>query len=71
MTELVHEPKGTAPRTLIQTVRECNAQIYAWSTLMRKAARTLRATKNPWATMMAWQSNINYRNVALAPTSFT
>jgi radical SAM superfamily enzyme YgiQ (UPF0313 family) len=71
MTEVIHEPKGTAPLTLIQTMRECNAQIYAWPTLMRKAARTLWATKNPWATMMAWQSNINYRNVALAPGSLT
>ncbi len=71
MTELVHEPKGTNPHTLVQTVRECNTRIYAWPTLMRKAARTLRATRNPQATIMAWQSNINYRNVALAATSFT
>lgn len=29
MTDLVHQPKGTAPTALVQTVRECNARIYA------------------------------------------
>jgi hypothetical protein len=40
--------------------------MYAWPVLMRKAMRTFCETRNPMATMFAWQSNINYRNVAFA-----
>jgi len=69
MTEMIHLPRGAEPRDLVQTAAECTSRMYAWPTLLRKAACTLRATKSMSATMMAFQSNINYRNVALLPTS--
>ncbi|MEE9616446.1 MAG: hypothetical protein V3T90_05495 [Anaerolineae bacterium] len=66
MTELAHHSQGMKPETLSQTMRECNRRMYAWPVLVRKAMRTFRETRTPTATMFAWQSNINYRNVAFA-----
>ncbi len=66
MTEVAHHPQGMKPETLSQTMHECNRRMYAWPVLVRKAMRTFRETRNPTATMFAWQSNINYRNVAFA-----
>ncbi|MCK4315165.1 MAG: B12-binding domain-containing radical SAM protein, partial [Anaerolineae bacterium] len=66
MTEVAHHPQGMKPETLSQTMRECNRRMYAWPVLVRKAMRTFRETRNPTAAMFAWQSNINYRNVAFA-----
>jgi radical SAM superfamily enzyme YgiQ (UPF0313 family) len=64
MTEAVHHPLGMTPESLSQAMHENNRRMYAWPTLTRKAIRTLRETRNPMATMFAWQSNLNYRNVA-------
>jgi radical SAM superfamily enzyme YgiQ (UPF0313 family) len=64
MTEAVHRPLGMTPEALSQAMHENNRRMYAWPTLARKAIRTLRETRNPMATMFAWQSNLNYRNVA-------
>lgn len=66
MTKVVHQPQKMKPETLSQTMRECNNRMYAWPVLIRKAMHTFCETRNPTATMFAWQSNINYRNVALA-----
>jgi len=66
MTEVTHQPQGMTPEALSQTMHECNKRMYAWPVLVRKAIRTLHETRNPTATMFAWQSNVNYRNVAFA-----
>jgi hypothetical protein len=64
MTEVTHWPGGMAPVDLAHAVLESNRRMYAWPVLARKALRTLCATRNPMATMFAWHSNVNYRNVA-------
>jgi radical SAM superfamily enzyme YgiQ (UPF0313 family) len=66
MTEVIHRPRGMAPAALSQAMREANRRMYTWPTLVRRALRTFRETRNPTATMFAWQSNVNYRNVAWA-----
>jgi radical SAM superfamily enzyme YgiQ (UPF0313 family) len=66
MGETVHQPRGMTPETLAQVMGESSRRMYAWPVLARKAMRTLWATRNPTATMFAWQSNINYRNVSSA-----
>jgi len=65
MTEAVHRPREMALDALLRTMRESNRRMYAWPALLRKAVRTFLATRDSMATMFAWQSNINYRNVAL------
>jgi radical SAM superfamily enzyme YgiQ (UPF0313 family) len=64
MTEVVHRPLAMTPESLSQAMHKNNRRMYAWPTLARKAKRTLWETRNPMATMFAWQSNLNYRNVA-------
>jgi hypothetical protein len=64
MTEVVHRPQSMMPETLSRTMHESNGRMYAWPVLARKAMQTLYETQNPTATMFAWNSNINYRNVA-------
>jgi hypothetical protein len=66
MTETTHQPIGMTPDVLSQTMRECNHRVYSWPVLMRKALRTFRSTRSWIATMFAWQSNKNYRNVGRA-----
>ena len=64
MSEAIHQPLGMTPEALLQAMRESNRRMYAWPVLARKAVRTLLETQSPMATMFAWNSNINYRNVA-------
>ena len=66
MTEVPHQPQGMTPEALAQAMRSANRRMYGWLTLIRKAMRTLYETRNPMAAMFAWQSNVNYRNVATA-----
>jgi radical SAM superfamily enzyme YgiQ (UPF0313 family) len=65
MTEVTHVPSAMTPDELVRGMAEANRGMYAWTTLVAKAARTLLATRRPMATTFAWSSNINYRNVAL------
>jgi radical SAM superfamily enzyme YgiQ (UPF0313 family) len=65
MTEVIHQPQGMPPETLAKLMQQSNKWMYAWPVLARKAVRTFLETRNPMATMFAWKSNINYRNVAL------
>ncbi len=69
MTEVVHRPRGIDPALLTQIMGECNRQMYAWPMLIYKAMQTFRHTRSRMATMFAWQSNINYRNVALVSST--
>jgi radical SAM superfamily enzyme YgiQ (UPF0313 family) len=63
MTEVVHRPGRLEQVQLRQTMKKLNRQMYAWPILLRKALHTLIQTRNITATMFAWSSNINYRNV--------
>jgi len=63
MTEVVHRPGSLEPIQLIQLTEKLNRQIYAWPILLRKAFLTFAQTRNMIATIFAWNSNINYRNV--------
>jgi radical SAM superfamily enzyme YgiQ (UPF0313 family) len=65
MTEVTHRPLGMSVDALARSTVASNRRMYAWPTLVSKAARTLITTRDPTATMFAWSSNINYRNVAL------
>jgi radical SAM superfamily enzyme YgiQ (UPF0313 family) len=69
MTEVVHRPAGMEPSNLQETMRRCGRRIYSRRVLLRKALRTFRETKSWSATMFAWNSNINYRNVGSAKSS--
>jgi radical SAM superfamily enzyme YgiQ (UPF0313 family) len=64
MGEAIHRPRSMTPEALTQVMGESGRRVYAWPVLVRKAMRTLCETWNPMAAMFAWQSNINYRNVA-------
>lgn len=64
MTQVTHRPQGMTPKALSQAMHESNGRMYGWPVLVRKAMRTFYDTRNPMATMFAWNSNINYRNVA-------
>jgi radical SAM superfamily enzyme YgiQ (UPF0313 family) len=63
MTEVVHRPAGMEPSILRETMHQCGRRTYSRRVLLRKALRTFRETKSWSATMFAWNSNINYRNV--------
>lgn len=64
MTEVIHHPQGMSPEALAEAMGESNRRMYGWPVLARKAARTFLETRDPVAAMFAWNSNINYRNVA-------
>jgi hypothetical protein len=53
-----------------KTMRECLAKIYDRSVLKDKARQTLKYTGRWDATEFAYQSNQNYRNIAIAKTTF-
>lgn len=63
MTEVVHHPSCLEPARLNQIMEKLNHQMYAWPVLLRKALLTFLQTRKMIATMFAWNSNINYRNV--------
>jgi len=66
MSEVVHQPRGMSPAALARAMAECNRRLYTRSVRVWKAVRTLWATRSPTAMMFAWQSNLNYRNVAFS-----
>ena len=70
MTEVVYQPQAMEPATLSQAMRECCRRLYDTSVLERKAEMTYRETGDRVAAAMAWQSNLNYRNVVLADGTF-
>ena len=64
MTEVVHQPGGMDAAILRETMRRCRRRMYSRRVLIGKALRTFRETRSWSATMFAWNSNINYRNVS-------
>ena len=66
MGEVIYQPASMEPAALAQIMSTGNRRAYSRPVLLRKALRTLWRTRDPLATMFAWQSNVNYRNVASA-----
>jgi radical SAM superfamily enzyme YgiQ (UPF0313 family) len=64
MAEVIHQPAGMEPAALAHMMHICNQRAYSRPVLLRKALRALWQTRDPVATMFAWRSNVNYRNVA-------
>ena len=64
MTEVIFRPGSLEPVQLQQTMESLNRQMYILPVLLRKALNTFWKTRNMIATMFAWNSNINYRNVS-------
>ncbi|MBN1438051.1 MAG: B12-binding domain-containing radical SAM protein [Anaerolineales bacterium] len=67
MGEAVHRPRSMNPAELTCAMEESSRRLFSWPALARKAYGTLRETRSPMAALFAWQSNVNYRNVSLAP----
>jgi radical SAM superfamily enzyme YgiQ (UPF0313 family) len=65
MTEVVHQPGSMEANELTLSMQKSNQRMYDRSVLLRKAFRTLWKTRDFTAMMFAWQSNLNYRNVAI------
>jgi hypothetical protein len=63
MTQVVHQPENMSAVELALGILCCNRRIYSWPVMLKKACRTLMTTRNPMATMFAFHSNVNYRNV--------
>jgi radical SAM superfamily enzyme YgiQ (UPF0313 family) len=70
MLGAVHRPLGGTPETLLKAIRQALRRLYAWPVLVRKAARTLWATRDVVATNFVWQANLAYRKTTLAAGSF-
>jgi len=70
MTEVVFQPRKMEPDEFSEVMRDCVERIYDLSVLKTKAKRVLQQTGRWDTTEFVWQSNINYRNIALADSSF-
>jgi radical SAM superfamily enzyme YgiQ (UPF0313 family) len=64
MTEVVHRPGTMNSDDLVCAMQKANQKMYSLPTLMRKALSTYLSTRNGMATMFAWSSNQNYRQVS-------
>ena len=64
MTEVIHQPGRMTADQLQSLMKTLNRRMYAWPVLIRKAINTFWQTRDMTATMFAWSSNINYRNVS-------
>jgi radical SAM superfamily enzyme YgiQ (UPF0313 family) len=63
MTEVVFHPNKMSADELSNQMKEIDDQIHSWPTIIKKAFSTFSHTKAFSATMFAFGSNINYRNV--------
>ncbi|MCJ7547703.1 MAG: B12-binding domain-containing radical SAM protein [Deltaproteobacteria bacterium] len=63
MTEVVHRPGSLDPEQMNQTMQKLDRRMYSLPVLFCKALITFWQTRNKIATMFAWNSNLNYRNV--------
>jgi len=66
MNEVFCRPQEVELVVLSHITRKCVRRMYTWPVLVRKALQTFLRTRDPIATMFAWQANIDYRNVAQA-----
>ena len=63
MTEVIFAPRNMSKDELARISNEIQDELYANKVLLGKALRTLFKTKDAFTMMMAYSSNINYRNV--------
>ena len=70
LTEVVFEPSAMAADEFNHTMRECLDRIYDMQILKAKAKQTLQATGRWDATEFAWESNLSYREIAMAESTF-
>jgi radical SAM superfamily enzyme YgiQ (UPF0313 family) len=70
LTEVVMQPKLMAVDEMTQVMRECLARVYDMRVLKAKAKRTLAVTGRWDTTEFAWQSNLSYREIATADSTF-
>ena len=70
LTEVVYKPKLMKAEEFSKTMRECLRKIYDRPALKAKARQTLKFTGRWDATEFAYQSNQNYRTIAIAETTF-
>jgi radical SAM superfamily enzyme YgiQ (UPF0313 family) len=70
LTEVVYRPKQMTAQEFSKTMRECLRKIYDRPALKAKARQTLKFTGRWDATEFAYQSNQNYRTIAIAESTF-
>ncbi|MFV1966653.1 MAG: radical SAM protein [Pirellulaceae bacterium] len=70
LTEVVYRPKGMEPGQFSQIMRDCLRRIFDLPVIKAKAKQTFKETGRADTTEFAWQSNINYRNIAMADSTF-
>lgn len=70
LTEVVYEPKQMTAEEFSKVMRECLKKIYDRPVIKAKARKTLEFTGRWDATEFAYQSNHNYRNIAMADSTF-
>jgi radical SAM superfamily enzyme YgiQ (UPF0313 family) len=64
MAETTHKPLSMTPKELTEVVHESVCRLYDRWSVRRRFLRTLLATKSLRTAMWAYNSNLNYRNVA-------
>lgn len=70
LTEVVYQPKLMSADEMTQVMRSCLDRVYDMRILKAKAKRTLEITGR-WDTMeFAWYSNLSYREIAVAGSTF-
>jgi radical SAM superfamily enzyme YgiQ (UPF0313 family) len=70
LTEVVMRPKLMAVDEMSQIMRTCLSRVYDMRVLKAKAKRTLELTGRWDTTEFAWQSNLSYREIAMAESTF-
>jgi len=70
LTEVVYRPKQMEAEEFSKTMRECLSKIYDRPVLKAKARQTLKLTGRWDTTEFAYQSNQNYRTIAMAESTF-
>jgi hypothetical protein len=71
LTEVVYRPRQMEAAEFSEVMRECLAKIYDKPALKARARQTLKCTGRWDATVFAYQSNQNYRAIAMAETTFS
>jgi len=70
LTEVVYRPRHMTSGEFSEIMRECLRKIYDRRALKAKARQTLKLTGRWDATEFAYQSNQNYRTIAMAESTF-
>jgi radical SAM superfamily enzyme YgiQ (UPF0313 family) len=65
MTEVVHKPLSMSREELTKVMHQSTRRLYSRHRIYRKFMKTWRATRSMTTAMWAYNSNMNYRNVAL------